>query len=437
MEKFNQYHQRNIRLIFEEKTGVDLNPAHKVRPRRTPKLLYLAAVLALMVMTMVSCQKRIFSPLSGDELALTGSYQGEGIVEVNVTNNSDMPLKLQKQTSLMSWVTAEEAPRLDGQVQFWGKTSIAPHSSEIIRLDLSKAYDMKELEAEVNPRYYLLLTNQNFLFGQDWICSVHFREEEPAEPSEPEESVHMSFCVEPEILERIEPELRFYFEDAYGDNAPAFNQQNFVYQDAVRERLMRFDGRLVRPADPWLKVEKLPDNAVLDGTFPAELQYILVGQNYHSIDGCGRIVGSQFGGGDSDYSLMLQALLPQYQGQTDGGVYLPLIYLFTFPRSQIESMGDFAFIYGQLVSFGELEDSKVYENEDYVVYELTDMFYTDLDAYLDYFLTTRNDIYFDESVRRRVHNIYDYYKDHDTLSKQFVYYKMDGGAHPMVPGPAE
>lgn len=64
---------------------------------------------------------------------------------------------------------------------------------------------------------------------------------------------------------------------------------------------------------------------------------------------------------------------------------------------------------------------------------LTDLFYTDLDAYIDYFLTTRDDIYFDESVRRRVHNIYEYYKDHDTLSGQFVYYKMDGGAHPVVP----
>lgn len=430
MEKFNKHNKRNIRLIFEEKTGVDLNPAHQVRTRRTPRFLYLTAVLTLMVTTMVSCQKRIFSPLSGDELALSGSYQGEGIVEVTVTNGSDRAIELQKQVRLMSWATGEEASGLGGAVKFEGCTNIAPHSSGTIRLDLSKAYDMEQVEAFVNPRYYLLLTNQNFLFGQDWMCSIHFREEEETEPKE---RAHVPFKVELEILERIEPELRFYFEDAYGDNAPAFNQQNFVYLDAVRERLMRFDGRLVRPADPWLMVEKLPENAVLDEAFPVELQYILVGQNYHSIDGCGRIVGSQFAGGDSDYAKMLKVLLPQYRGQTDGGVYMPLIYLFIFPRSQIESMGDFAFVYGQLFTFGELEDSKVYENEDYVVYELTDLFYTDLDAYLDYFLTTRDDIYFDESIRRRVHNIYDYYKDHNTLSGQFIYYKMDDGAHPVVP----
>lgn len=78
MEKFNKHNKRNIRLIFEEKTGVDLNPAHQVRPRSAPKLLYLAAVLTLMVTTMVSCQKRIFSPLSGDEPGAVRPLSGRG-----------------------------------------------------------------------------------------------------------------------------------------------------------------------------------------------------------------------------------------------------------------------------------------------------------------------------------------------------------------------
>lgn len=439
MEKFSKQNGRNIRLIFEEKTGVDLNPKHHMHSvGGGRKLAVLAMVLTILAATLVSCQNHIFSPLRGDELALSGSYEGNGVVAVTVTNESDMPLELEKKTKLMCWHTGEEVERLTGRISFEGNTEIAPHTSETLRIDLSEAYDIPKLEQEQQPQaYYLLLTNQNFLFGQDWMCSFRFAQEN-AEPVETFERIHAPYPVESEIMANIEEGLRFYFEDSYNDEVPAFNEQNFAYQDKVRELLMRRDGRFVRPVDPWLKVDKLPDGVIFDETVPEELQYILVGENYHSIDGCNRIVGSSFGGGDSDYSLMLQALLPQYPGQTDGGVYLPLIYMFTYPKYDIQSMEDFAFIYGQIITFGELEGYKVYENEKYVVYEVTDLFYRDLDGYIDYFLTTRPDeIYFDEAVRQRVHNIYDYYRNHENLSAQFVYHEIEGGAHPVVPPATE
>ena len=70
---------------------------------------------------------------------------------------------------------------------------------------------------------------------------------------------------------------------------------------------------------------------------------------------------------------------------------------------------------------GELGAYKVYEDEQHTVYELTDLFYTDLDAYIDFFLTTRSDIHFDEQIRKRVHSIYDYYKVKDNLTDAFYY----------------
>ena len=50
---------------------------------------------------------------------------------------------------------------------------------------------------------------------------------------------------------------------------------------------------------------------------------------------------------------------------------------------------------------------------------MTYLFYTDLDAYLDDFVSVMKgkvSLYFDEQIRRRVHNVYDYFRDVQTLS---------------------
>lgn len=421
MEKFNKYNQRNIRLIFEEKTGVDLNPAHKIRPRRVGRLAALAAMLAIVVLTTVACQKQIFSPLSGDELALTGNYQGEGVVEVTVTNNSDRPLELQKQTKLMSWATSKEVERLDGRADFDGNTHIAPHSTETIRVDLSAAYDISALETEAAQVYYLLLTNQDFLFGQDWMCSFHLGEETP-ETTEPVIQSPESCAVEDEILENIEPELRFYFEDSYWDEAPAFEKQHFAYQDKVRELLMRLDGHLVRPADPWLKVHG-----------PEEWDALTFHQ-VSSLDGCNRLVSSEFGGAASTHALTLSGLVPGNRDEYDGGAYIPLVYLFSYPKADIQSQEDYAFIYGQLLTFAQLESDKVFENDQYVTYEVTDLFYTDLDGYLDDWAVMRQDVRIDETACQRLREMYSYYREQ---MPSLIEYCEGPSPVPFVPAPTE
>lgn len=98
---------------------------------------------------------------------------------------------------------------------------------------------------------------------------------------------------------------------------------------------------------------------------------------------------------------------------------MPLIYLFIYEKSAMEAEDPYAFIYGQIITFEDMEQYIVYEDERYVIYEVTDLFYTDLDAYIDYFVST-NDVYFDEQIRERVHNIYDYYKDKESLRGSIV-----------------
>lgn len=197
-------------------------------------------------------------------------------------------------------------------------------------------------------------------------------------------------------------------------------QEVLIREETRRELLAQFDGTVVPPADSALAVDKTPEGVVFDETYPMERQYELVGQYRPIIDGYGRIVAGFSSPTGYEHTLTLEALLPTYQGEVGGGVTLPLIYLFTYEASAIRE-DSYAFICGQLLSFEEMEQYKVYQDEQYAVYEVTDLFYTDLDAYIDYFLTTREDIYFDEQVRRRVHNMYDYYRDKENLGSQFYY----------------
>lgn len=396
----------NIKSRFEEKTGTQL------RPKRYPvqRIVVLAAAI-ICCLAMVAFTYPLFTPLDGDELTLSATYEGSGIISIYVENGSDKTLEFEEQVKLISWSTSEEVAQTGGEVLF-DNTVFEAHSAGTMTVDLSKAYDIEALETPIPGRpeevyYYLLLTNNSFLFGHDWMCSFHFVEDVPGRAAE--EGQLEKSLLSAQNLEDVEEELRFYFEDAYYDEIPAFNQANFTYLQKVQEVLMRTKGTLVHPVDPWMTVQR--EGAIFDEKFPSDIQHQLVGLNYHSIDGYNRIVGSMFSGEDSDYALTLKAMLPGYEGQTNGGHYLPLLYLFIYEQASLEADNPYAFVYGQVLSFEELEQYKVYEDERYVVYEVTDLFYTDLDAYIEYFLSVTKDVYYDDQIRRRAHNIYDYYRE--------------------------
>ena len=426
MKAMTRRNLRNIRCRFEEKTGVDLNPAYRSRPVPVRKLWILAAAIAA-CLGMAAFTYPMFSSLDGDELSLYGTYEGNGIVSIQVENRSDKKLKFQKQTKLMRWVTSEEIPRLEGEPVF-ENTVFEPHSSGTMTIDLSDVYDIQALEESYTNAewFYLLLTNHNFLFGQDWMCSVNFGQQ-PAEEIVEEETVS-SVPLEPVLAELVEEELRFYFEKSYSGELMAFNEANFQYQQKVEELLARFEGTVVPALSPMIMVGgpsdfldpepimgKPPEGVIFDGAVPVEQQYLLTISDWEYVDAYGRMVAS------ADEKAWVQtATLPQYPGQTDGGVTLPLIFLFVYDADQAKPE-NYAFLYGQLLSFRELEDYKVLEDEHYAIYDATSLIYTDLDTYLDHFLTTRTDVYCDEEIRRRIHNIYDFYQDPQNIRAMYGY----------------
>lgn len=433
MSRMTKQNLHNIKCRFEEKTGTDLNPAHRMGRRFPVRKLMLVAAVIVCGLAMAAFTYPLFSSLDGDELALNGSYLGGGIVSVDVENRSDKVLQFQNKVKLFSWN--------DGEVEAHGEvklenTRFEPQCSGTMTVDLSGAYDIETLETTLpgKPKdswYYLVLTNNSFLFGQDWMCSFHFVEDIPEKTAE--EEVDQTKGASQTITD-VEEELRFYFERAYWDEIPAFNAANFEYQQKIQELLARRSGTFVHSVDPYLLVKR-PENVIYDETFPEVLQDRLVGSGHTSLDAYRRIVGSLFSGEGSDYSYQISAMIPEEKGQTDGGQYLPVVYLFVFEAAAAKAEGAYTFISGQIKTFEELERDKVYEDEQFVVYDATDLFYGDLEAYAEFFVAEHG-LHYDESIRTRVRNIRDYYRDRNNL--EFYYPEwlnnMDpsAGAAPVV-----
>lgn len=414
MDAFGKQNLQNIRTIFRQKTGVNLHP---VKNRFVPvKMAGIMVAILICGFSMTAFAWNIFSSLRGDELSLSASYQGDGIVSIQVENKSDKQLKFQPQLKLMRWSTGEEIEPVSDDVIFSG-TEFLPHSSGTMTVDLSQAYDIEALEQPVKgDNYYFVLTNNDFLFGQDWMCTVHFSEPIEMEIEYPEEIVPVE--TDAELSEQIAEQLKPYFAE-YLTNPDDYRKRAEEYFAQCSELLAKINGNVVSPVSPLdfmvdIPIEELP---VFDDTVPVDKQHLLIGENRFILDGYNLPVSAS----KEDSALVISAFIPQYRGQTDGGASLPLVYLFTYETNAIQNLNDYAFVRGRLMAFEQMENYKVYQDEKYTCYDMTDLFYTDLHEYTETILSQRSDIWLDNQVWERIENIYEYYRNPEILKNSFIY----------------
>ena len=395
MRSFSEENYRNIQSLFTEKTGV---PLRKRRAARAAPFALAAAVLAALL-TVTALAADLFSPLVGDELALGAVYEGDGVVSVHVENRSDKELKFQEQLRLLRWDTSEEiAPKRGAAVRF-ANTAFAPHTEGVMTLDLSRAYDLAALDEPLaQGGYYLVLTNSNFVFGQDWICFIH-----AAAPLAPAET-------DAELTARVEETLRPFF--AMTGDVAQRRARNAEYYAACAELLAPLGTRVARPAPSDLVIGDAEEGVIFDPAAPADAQHLLTGENYTTLDAYGLPVG----GAPGEEALVLSALVAQRAGDTDGGAPIPVVYLFTYFREDIEN-ANHLFVHGRLVPLSEVEDRRVYEDERYVCYELSEYFYTDVQTHAETLCEQRGDVCWNDAARQRVQKIYDYYSSTETLAR--------------------
>lgn len=179
MQKYNSDTLTNIKSLIQEKTGVSFAG----EPRRYIMRKYsviIACMLCFISLSAFAYYK--FNSLNGDDLALSAVYLGNGKYEVIITNMSSHDLKLQDDVKVMQWSTGSEVSGKKGSVNVI-TCDIPAGETGIIEIDISYAYDVEVLREGLNGNdwYYFVLTNNNFAFGQDWMCSFDFDIENPEE----------------------------------------------------------------------------------------------------------------------------------------------------------------------------------------------------------------------------------------------------------------
>lgn len=177
MRKYNRKHLKAIQAIVQNRTGADLAADRKPSGYQFRRAALLACGLLCFV-TLCAFGYMKFSSLSGDDAMFAAVYQGEGRFEVIVVNMSDRELRLQDKVKLMQWSTGREVEGDPEKIRMEA-AAIAPHSQGIVSIDLSEGYDIGALEQKLpeGDGYYFVLTNNDFAFGQDWMCFFDFERE--------------------------------------------------------------------------------------------------------------------------------------------------------------------------------------------------------------------------------------------------------------------
>ena len=404
MDSFNRANLQNIRNIFEKKTGVDLGNGKSFRPF---KMVMVTAVMMICCLSTTAFAVSLFSSLSGDDLEISAVYEGNGIVSVQIENLSDKELHFQSALKLMQWTTSEEVEPLAEKNISFRNTSIPAHSSGTMTIDLSEAYDMALLETPLagNDWYYFILTNIHFAFGQDWMCPVDFAEPDIVQTEYPAPVAPAD--ADPKLAGKIAEELRPYFESCTNDPAER-NKLSDEYLALCQKLLEQMDETIVPSVSPMeLTVVDSGQNPVFDTSVPMDMQLQLTGLHRRTTDGYDKKIGSS----DTEQALVLSAYIPQHKGDIDRGVDVPLIYILTYEKNRITAPQNYAFIRGQFVTFEQMEPYKIYEDPQYVCYDVSHLFYSDLRQYVESMISQRSDAYFDEQVWERIQNIYSFYKE--------------------------
>lgn len=399
MHKYNLYH---IKRNFEKKTDIRLIPEGSKQeavfekmaaPRkRVPKAALVTAVLFVFV-TLTAFAVSIFSTWDGNSLTLTASYYGSGIVWVEITNQSDRELKLEPKMKLYYYST-QELVESTGEEPYIENLTIPAKATEKVRLDLRRTYDIEALENNKGKLYYLQMTNDGFRLGQKWSCMISFVVSDYVTPwYQLSDESH---------LEGVLPSLRPYY---YNFTPDIFARwiDVFDYVELVQAELTKVKGNVVRACDT-----------------PICFDYYdwLGATHWSTFDGYNKLLGMD----DSEYYDMIGVDMPCVNddgSDPGGGWIMPLFYLYQYNKADITSPQDYAFMSGNLLTFEEIEPYKVYDDGEYVIYEMHHLIYTDLKTYVKDMLLQRDDVYLNEQIWTRIENFYNYWSNPENMEKGF------------------
>lgn len=375
----------HVRYIQEAENYFD----RKVHPVSMRRILIFAAILALLL-CLCAFTYTYFSSITGDTLILTAKYAGEGIVLAEVQNQSEKALVLEPTVKLLYYSSNKSVP-LTGSDPVITGLEIPAKATQTVRIDLRQSYDLTDLEQLTNDFICLQLTNKGFLPGQKWTTIVSFR------PNTGEYVPQYVKSGDTKRAENVLPSLKAYFENFTPD---VFARWADVpsYLELVEQELSQVKGNLVVPVDPFYY-------------WDLEEHHTLVQSS--CFDGYNKLLGRTDTEKIKHISISVPRLLDGER--LNGTQEIPLFYFWIFRRSDIQSPDDYAFIRGNLLTFREMEEYKVFVDDEYVIYEMHHFVYSDLRNYVEEMLIQNDSIYFNEEIWERIQRFYNTYNDRETL----------------------
>ncbi len=394
-----------------------VSEAHIAKETKSRKWLALLLVAAILALGLIACGPILFHSLSGDDLSFDVAYAGNGIVEVTIENKSHKNLKFQPKLKLKRWSDGAEIPA-HGKILFQN-TQIAPESSGVMTIDLSNAYDLAGLETPLlDDWYYLVLTNNNFLFGQDWMCSISFAETSGTD--EPTYPVPLAPAeADPELAQRAESDLQSFFHESIFTDKEKRAERIAAYYERCAE-VIRLSGKnIIHPVSPApaFLIDDLPAGIILDKNLPEDMQYQLIGLNIASMDSYAFPVGASW----EDTAYIFSVIVPQKAADLSeaAGDAIQVAYVMAFDSAQAAREDAYTLIHGQLVPFSELPPDMVYQDEQYTAFNVTRYFFSDLDTHIAAFRQWRTDLFFNGDILERIHSGYAYLQE--AVKKMYLY----------------
>lgn len=181
VKKCSRKNLKAIQAIVQEKTGAAIILDQKPVGQKCRRMAVLTgSILCFLALCAFAYTK--FSDLNGDVAGFAPAYQGDGRFEIVIINESGRELNLQDNVKIMQWSTGEEVAGENEKIRMSGLT-IAPYSQGVVSIDISEGYDVAAMEENLpeGDWYYFVLTNNDFAFGQNWMCSFDFEIEQTEE----------------------------------------------------------------------------------------------------------------------------------------------------------------------------------------------------------------------------------------------------------------
>ena len=327
------------------------------------------------------------------------------MVAISVENLSDKPLEFEPNFYLRRWKSGAVSVDMDA-VKFDNLT-IAPHSEGIMRIDLSEACDVAALEEPLaeGDWYYFLLTNDRFIFGQDWMCSVNFSAEKEEQPPALEftDDYHVAPSSSEASRQNIEESLRPHFENISMDIMER-RQQLYDYIAAYTELLADFEGDVVSSVSPCLPGNRLDITQPLLSVSTPDIYREDTFNRWSSIDNDFRLLATE-----GEYAYIVDAILPTNDGNSN--LTVPMVFVISYEREAIREDA-YAFVHGQLLTFAEMERYKVYEGEGKVSYEISPLIFDDPVEYVRAVVAQNWNHELDDSSVDMFVSMYEYYREH-------------------------